>query len=99
MLKWKALAMMGLAVGVAGVGWGYAAQQQHVPGFYKLRIRLRAHDRGDQLAGGFEEMTPGTGHERASASTRLIRRAGTRSKCRILPVTRSSPWCSAVAAI
>ena len=46
MLKWKLLAVLGLAFGVAGIGWGYA-QQQTFPGFYELRI-YKAQPKGVQ---------------------------------------------------
>ena len=36
MWKWKLLAILGLAVGVAGVAWGYA--QTKAVGFFELRV-------------------------------------------------------------
>jgi hypothetical protein len=37
MLTWKIAAVVGVALGVAGVTWGYA-QQSHPPGFFELRV-------------------------------------------------------------
>ena len=56
MLKWKLLAAMGLAFGVAGVGWGYA-QQQNFPGFYELRIYKAQPGKRDYLAARFANRT------------------------------------------
>jgi len=56
MLKWKVLALLGLAVGVAGVGWGFA-QQVRVPGFYELRIYTAQPGKRDALAARFASRT------------------------------------------
>jgi hypothetical protein len=56
MLKWKMAAMLGLSVGVAGVGWGYA-QQQTAPGFYELRIYKAQPGKRDALAARFASRT------------------------------------------
>jgi hypothetical protein len=59
MLKWKMIAMLGLSVGVAGVGWGFA-QQQAAPGFYELRIYKAQPGKRDALAARFASRTAGT---------------------------------------
>jgi len=56
MLKWKALAIAGVAFGLAGVGWGYA-QQQAFPGFYELRIYQAQPGKRDSLAARFATRT------------------------------------------
>ena len=56
MLKWKALAIAGVAFGLAGVGWGYA-QQQAFPGFYELRIYKAQPGKRDALAARFATRT------------------------------------------
>ena len=61
MLKWKMAAALGLLVGVAGVGWGYAQQQQRpFPGFYELRIYKAQPGKRDALAARFASRTAGT---------------------------------------
>src|ERR671936_1496102 len=56
MLKWKVLARLGVAFGVAGVGWG-VAQQARVPGFYELRIYTAQPGKRDALAARFATRT------------------------------------------
>ena len=56
MLKWKMTAVLGLAFGVAGVGWGFA-QQQRAPGFYELRIYTAQPGKRDALAARFASRT------------------------------------------
>ena len=56
MLKWKITAILGLAFGVAGVGWGFA-QQQRAPGFYELRIYTAQPGKRDALAARFASRT------------------------------------------
>jgi len=56
MSKWKAIAFLGIAFGVVGVGWGYA-QQQIVPGFYELRIYKTLPGKRDALAARFASRT------------------------------------------
>ena len=56
MLKWKILAVTGVAFGIAGVGWGYA-QQQTAPGFYELRIYTTQPGKRDALAARFANRT------------------------------------------
>ena len=58
MLKWKMAAALGLLVGVAGVGWGYA-QQRQFPGFYELRIYKAQPGKRDALAARFATRTAG----------------------------------------
>src|SRR5579872_1514218 len=59
MLKWKLLAALGVAVGIAGVGWGYA-QQRTAPGFYELRIYKAQPGKRDALAARFASRTAAT---------------------------------------
>ena len=56
MLKWKMMAILGLSLGVAGVGWGYA-QQQTFAGFYELRIYKAQPGKRDALAARFASRT------------------------------------------
>ena len=56
MLKWKIVAIVGLACGVIGVGWGYA-QQQKAPGFYELRVYTAQPGKRDALAARFASRT------------------------------------------
>jgi hypothetical protein len=58
MLKWRIVAALGIAFGVAGVGWGYAQQQQQkVQGFYELRIYTAQPGKRDALAERFASRT------------------------------------------
>ena len=59
MLKWKMAAALGLSIGMAGVGWGYA-QQQSSPGFYELRIYKAQPGKRDALAARFASRTAAT---------------------------------------
>ena len=59
MLKWKIATALGLLVGMAGVGWGYA-QQRQFPGFYELRIYKAQPGKRDALAARFASRTAGT---------------------------------------
>src|SRR5258705_7701270 len=56
MLKWKILAVLGMAFGVAGIGWGYAQQQKAV-GFFELRIYTAQPGKRDALAARFASRT------------------------------------------
>ena len=56
MLKWKLLAIAGVAFGMAGIGWGYA-QQARNPGFYELRIYTAQPGKRDALAARFANRT------------------------------------------
>jgi len=56
MVKWKTIAMVSLAFGIAGIGWGYA-QQQAFPGFYELRIYKAQPGKRDALAARFASRT------------------------------------------
>jgi hypothetical protein len=58
MLKWKILAVLGLAFGVAGIGWGYA-QGKNAPGFYELRVYTAQPGKRDALAARFVSRTAG----------------------------------------
>src|SRR6266436_10442550 len=56
MLKWKIAAFLGVAFGVAGIGWGYAAQGT-APGFYELRVYTAQPGKRDALAARFASRT------------------------------------------
>jgi len=56
MLRWKIAALLGVAFGVAGIGWGYA-QQNAAPGFYELRIYTAQPGKRDALAARFANRT------------------------------------------
>jgi hypothetical protein len=56
MLKWKILAGLGLAFGVAGMLWGYA-QEKKVVGFFELRIYSAQPGKRDALAARFANRT------------------------------------------
>jgi hypothetical protein len=56
MLKWKITALLGLAFGLAGVGWGYA-QQKAQPGFFELRVYTAQPGKRDALAARFASRT------------------------------------------
>ena len=61
MLKWKLSGILGLACGVAGIGWGYAqAQAQNFPGFYELRVYKAQPGKRDALAARFASRTANT---------------------------------------
>jgi len=56
MMKWKIAAVLGLAFGVAGIGWGYA-QQRQAPGFFELRVYKAQPGKRDALAERFANRT------------------------------------------
>src|ERR1700720_194251 len=56
MLRWKIAAVLGLAIGVTGAGWGYA-QQKSAVGFYELRIYTAQPGKRDALAARFASRT------------------------------------------
>jgi hypothetical protein len=56
MLKWKILAALGLALGVAGLAWGFA-QQQNAPGFFELRVYTALPGKRNALAKRFADRT------------------------------------------
>ena len=56
MLKWKILAVLGMAFGVAGIGWGYAQERKAV-GFFELRIYTAQPGKRDALAARFASRT------------------------------------------
>jgi hypothetical protein len=56
MLKWKILAGLGLAFGVAGIVWGYA-QARQAAGFFELRVYTAQPGKRDALAARFASRT------------------------------------------
>jgi hypothetical protein len=56
MWKWKLTAVVGVAAGLAGAGWGHA-QQQKAAGFYELRIYTAQPGKRDALAARFANRT------------------------------------------
>jgi hypothetical protein len=56
MSKWKITAILGVAFGVAGIGWGYA-QQGKAPGFFELRVYTALPGKRDALAERFASRT------------------------------------------
>ena len=56
MLKWKIATILGVAFGLAGIGWGYA-QQRQAPGFYELRVYTALPGKRDALAERFANYT------------------------------------------
>jgi len=56
MQKWEITALLGIAFGVAGIGWGYG-QQAMTPGFYELRIYTAQPGKRDALAQRFASRT------------------------------------------
>jgi NIPSNAP len=56
MLKWKITAILGLAFGVAGIGWGYAQEKKAI-GFFELRVYTAQPGKRDALAARFASRT------------------------------------------
>jgi hypothetical protein len=56
MLKWKLLAVFGLAFGLAGLAWGYAQEKKAV-GFFELRVYTAQPGKRDALATRFASRT------------------------------------------
>jgi hypothetical protein len=56
MLKWKLLAVFGVAFGLAGLGWGYVEQKKAV-GFFELRVYTAQPGKRDALAARFANRT------------------------------------------
>ena len=56
MRLWKTLAILGLAFGLGGVGWGYA-QQRNAGGFFELRIDTTKPGKRSALAARFGDDT------------------------------------------
>jgi hypothetical protein len=56
MLKWKILAFVGFAFGVAGLAWGFA-QQRNAVGFFELRVYTALPGKRDALAKRFADRT------------------------------------------
>ena len=56
MLKWKLTALVGVAFGLVGMGWGFA-QQRNAIGFYELRVYTAQPGKRDALAARFADRT------------------------------------------
>src|ERR1700722_12150371 len=56
MLKWKLLAVFGVAFGIAGLAWGYAQEKMAV-GFFELRVYTAQPGKRDALAVRFAKHT------------------------------------------
>src|SRR3979411_1239536 len=56
MLKWKLLAVFGVAFGLAGLGWGYVEQKKAI-GFFELRVYTAQPGKRDALAARFANRT------------------------------------------
>src|SRR5262245_43072920 len=56
MLRWKITALLGLMVGIAGIGWGYA-QKAKEAAFYELRIYTAIPGKRHALAARFQNRT------------------------------------------
>src|SRR5580658_642671 len=56
MLKWKILAVLGLAFGIGGIVWGYAQEKKAV-GFFELRVYSAQSGKRDALAARFANRT------------------------------------------
>lgn len=56
MLKWKIIAGLGLAFGVAGIAWGYAQTKKAI-GFFELRVYTAQPGKRDALAARFANRT------------------------------------------
>jgi hypothetical protein len=56
MLKWKLIALLGAAFGIAGIGWGYA-QVPPPAGFFELRVYTALPGKRDALAARFARHT------------------------------------------
>ena len=55
-MKWKILAGLGLALGVAGLAWGFA-QRRSATGFFELRVYTALPGKRDALAKRFANRT------------------------------------------
>ena len=56
MLKWKLLAVFGVAFGLAGLAWGYAQEKKAI-GFFELRVYTAQPGKRDALAARFANRT------------------------------------------
>src|SRR6202790_1633439 len=56
MLKWKLLAVFGVAFGIAGLAWGYSQEKKAI-GFFELRIYTAQPGKRDALAARFAKDT------------------------------------------
>lgn len=57
MLKWKIAAVLGIAFGLAGTGWGIAQERKAAAGFYELRVYTAKPGKRDALAARFASRT------------------------------------------
>ena len=57
MLRWKIAAVVGIAFGIGGVGWGFAQERQTAPGFYELRVYTALPGKREALAARFASRT------------------------------------------
>ena len=58
MLRWKIIALLGVAFGVAGISWGYAQEvRAKAIGFYELRIYTAQPGKRDALTARFVNRT------------------------------------------
>src|SRR5258708_4115177 len=56
MMKWKLVAVLSVAFGVAGIAWGFA-QQKRAIGFFELRVYTAQPGKRDALAARFANRT------------------------------------------
>ncbi len=57
MLKWQILALIGVAVGIAGVGWAVAEQQRAAAQVFELRVYKSMPGKRQALADRFHDHT------------------------------------------
>lgn len=57
MLKWKIAAVLGVASGLVGTGWGLAQDRKVTAGFYELRVYTAKPGKRDALAARFASRT------------------------------------------
>ena len=57
MLKWQILALIGFAVGIAGVGWAVAEQQRAAAQVFELRVYKSMPGKRQALADRFRDHT------------------------------------------
>ena len=57
MLKWQILALIGVAVGIAGVGWAVAEQQRAAAQIFELRVYKSMPGKRQALADRFHDHT------------------------------------------
>src|SRR5260370_34414848 len=56
MMKWKLVAVLSVAFGVAGIAWGFAIQKRAI-GFFELRVYTAQPGKRDALAARFANRT------------------------------------------